>query len=220
MKKTVFLMGVPGCGKSAFYKRFIKRLEEEGLFKEFVRVDDFPKLWSIFMEDQNSGQWKRCRPTEDGGYKVTDDTVWDDILKEVNKDVLKLLQEKPDNTMIFIEFSRPNYVHSINNNFSEEILQNAFGVYMDVPFEVCWERNVRRHRKALEAGTDDHLVSREEMEETYGSDDKDDLNDGLAFPVYFIYPDSQKEDDFTKLDEGIEMILGKLKEIRNERRIL
>ncbi|NLB34274.1 MAG: AAA family ATPase [Elusimicrobia bacterium] len=207
----VFLLGTPGCGKSEFYRRLTKRFKEEGMYDEFPRVDDFPKLWNIFMEDEKSGKWERCRKTDDGGYKVTDPTVWDDILKEVNKDILELKSKASENSIIFIEFSRPNYVHSITNNFSEEILKDSIAVYMDVPFEVCWERNVRRHEKALDAGSDDHLVSREEMEETYGSDDKGDLEEKLPFPVVFIYPDSPDPDDFTKLEEGIEKTIKVLK---------
>lgn len=209
----VFLLGTPGCGKSAFYRRLIKRFEEENMYSEFPRLDDFPKLWDIFMQDEKSGDWLRCRPTEDGGYKVTDPSVWDDILKEVNKDLSELKAKSSDKSIVFLEFSRPNYVHSITENFSEDILKDAIAVYMDVPFEICWQRNVRRHEKALEAGSDDHLVSREEMEKTYGSDDKDNLEEGLPFPVVYVYPDSPVPDDFTKLDEGIEETIRVLKEI-------
>ena len=113
----VFLLGVPGCGKSEFYRRLTGKIEDSGLFDEFPRVDDFPKLWDIFQKDEKSGDWKRCRATEDGGYKVTDDTVWDDILGEVDKDVMGMIKVKTDESLIFIEFSRPNMVHSIMNNF-------------------------------------------------------------------------------------------------------
>lgn len=162
------MLGRPGCGKSELYRRLTPRLKKEGFAQEFVRVDDFPKLWNIFINDKNS---KRCRPTEDGGYKVTDPKVWDDILKEVNRDVEKL--NKPGR-MIFIEFSRPDYVHSLRN-FAKGILNKSLIVYIDCSFETCWKRNVRRHKAALSAGLDNHLVSREEMEETYLHDDKDDL---------------------------------------------
>ncbi len=207
----VFLLGIPGCGKSAFYRRLVKRLGKKGLFSSFPRIDDFPKLWNIFMEDEQSGEWRRCRPTEDGGYKVTDDKVWDDILKRVNKDVLNLKNSSPEDTLIFIEFSRPNYVHSILNNFSADILEDAIAVYLDVPFDICWQRNVRRHQQALEQGSDDHLVSREEMEKTYGSDDKEDLNEKLPFTVVFVSPDSPVPEDFSKLDEGVEKLTELLK---------
>ncbi len=204
----IFLLGVPGCGKSEFYRRLVKRLKEAGSFNNFARMDDFPKLWAIFQEDEKSGSWQRSRPTEDGGYKVTDETVWDDILKAVNKDLSDNIEKYDDGTLLFVEFARPNYVHSIMNNFSEEIIEQAIGVYLDVPFDICWERNVRRHEQAIEAGTDDHLVSREEMEETYGSDDKDKLKIELPFSIIFVNNDAKKSDDFTRLDEGVENVFS------------
>lgn len=208
---NIFLLGVPGCGKSEFYRRLTKKIEQEKLFENFPRVDDFPKLWNIFMEDRKTGQWLRCKPTEDGGYKVTDDAVWDDILKEVNKDVVNNYGSRDSSTLLFVEFSRPNYVHSILENFDEKILSDAIAVYLDVPFDVCWERNVRRHQKALEAGTDDHLVSREEMEKTYGSDDKNELEGMLPMPVVFIHNSTRDENDFTVLNEGVDRVLEILK---------
>jgi adenylate kinase family enzyme len=212
----VFLLGIPGCGKSEFYRRLTGRIEKEKLFDNFPRIDDFPKLWAIFQEDEKTSQWKRCRPTPDGGYKVTDDTVWDDILKKVNVDVLDMLKIQDSDTLLFIEFSRPNYVHSILNNFSKEILDKALAVYLDVPFDICWERNVRRHEKALAKGTDNHLVSREEMEKTYGSDDKNLLENELSMPVVFINNDARGENDFTKLDYGVSDVFSMIKGMKSE----
>jgi len=166
--RNIFMLGRPGCGKSELYRRLTSRLKEDGFAQEFVRVDDFPKLWNIFVNDKN---FKRCKPTEDGGYKVTDPKVWDDILKEVNRDVNKLDKK---GRIIFIEFSRSNYVHSLKN-FDKKILNKSFIVYIDCSFEICWRRNVGRHETTLAAGLDNHLVSREEMEETYLHDDKDKL---------------------------------------------
>lgn len=204
----VFLLGTPGSGKSEFYRCIVEKLKEGNLFKNFTRIDDFPKLWAIFQEDERTGQWRKCRLTEDSGYKVTDNTVWDDILKEVNRDVLKLMESEISDTILFIEFSRPNYVHSILNNFSKKILRQAIVVYLDVPFDICWKRNVCRHQKAIEAGSDDHLVSRKEMEETYGFDDKDMLKKKLPMLVIFINPDTEEGNDFRKLYEGVEKVVS------------
>lgn len=167
----VFLLGRPGCGKSEVYRRTVEKLSNKVQNKIYARLDDFPKLWNIFQEDEKSGAWKYCRKTSDGGYKVIDDTVWDRILKELNEDLVKITT--PDH-VTFVEFSRPNYVDSLKN-FSETVLKNSIIVYIDCSFETCWKRNVRRHKEAIAAGTDDHLVSREEMEKTYLYDDKDEL---------------------------------------------
>ncbi|MFC2091295.1 hypothetical protein ACFLTD_00800 [Elusimicrobiota bacterium] len=208
----IFVLGIPGCGKSEFYRRLKKRAKEETLFEEFIKVDDFPKLWSIFMEDEKTGQWKRSRKTYDGGYKVTDQTVWDDILKELNSDLLSLMNSNSKRVLMLVEFSRPNYVHSIMNNFSDFIISQSIAVYLDVPFDICWQRNVRRHEKAVSAGTDDHLVSREEMEKTYSADDKDQLDKSLPVPVICIKNDTSDENDFKKLDDGIESVVHYIKE--------
>ncbi len=201
-KRYIFLLGRPGCGKSAVYNRITKRLKEEGLAKEFMRVDDFPKLWKLFQEDVER---KRSKRTPDGGYKVTDDTVWDDLLKELNEDIKKL--EKEDR-VVFVEFSRNDYKRAFKN-FDKEILDKAVAIYIDVPFDICWERNVKRHQKAIAEGTDDHLVSREEMEKTYKYDDGLEFAKNAPLPVEII--DNSKEgDEF--LNQQVERIIQILKE--------
>lgn len=179
---NIFLLGRPGCGKSEIYRRITGKFESDNICNDFIRIDDFPKLWAIFQEAEKTGVWTRCRKTEDKGYKVIDNNVWDDILKEVNADVMAL--QHPDR-VVFIEFSRPNYMESLRN-FSKEILDNAVVVYVECPFALCWERNVARHKAALDAGSDDHLVSREEMEKTYLNDDSAELLKSPALPVLVV----------------------------------
>ncbi|OGV54290.1 MAG: hypothetical protein A2X49_09480, partial [Lentisphaerae bacterium GWF2_52_8] len=181
----IFLLGRPGCGKSVVFKKITDKLKAAGVGENYIRVDDFPKLWHIFQTDK---EWKRCRPTPDGGYKVTDNTVWDDLLVEVNKDLKEL--NKPGG-VVFVEFSRPDYVHSLAN-FTPDIMENAAVLYIDCPFDICWARNVRRHEAAVAAGGDDHLVSREEMEKTYLNDDFEDLKKKCSVP--FISIENYRDD--------------------------
>lgn len=201
-KRYIFLLGRPGCGKSAVYNQLVKRLKEENLAEDFPRVDDFPKLWKLFQEDVEQ---KRSRRTEDGGYKVTDDTVWDDLLKEVNEDIKPMAKE---GRVVFVEFSRNDYKRAFKN-FDKEILDQAVGIYIDVPFEICWQRNVARHKKALAEGTDDHLVSKEEMEKTYKIDDGLEFAKIAPFPVEII-DNSKDGEEF--LNQQIENIIKILKE--------
>ncbi len=196
----IFLLGRPGCGKSAIYKIMVEKLKNRNVNQQFPRVDDFPKLWQIFKTDETTGEWKRCRKTPDGGYKVTDDTVWDDILKQLNTDLLKY---NPDE-IVFVEFSRSNYISALKN-FSSEVINNSIIVYIDCSFETCWQRNVERHKKALAEGTDDHLVSREEMEKTYLYDDKEKLL-SLETPKVFLLVNEQ---------QGTEHLVKPIEEIVN-----
>jgi len=40
----VCLLGTPGCGKSEVYRRLADRLVREGLAREVLRIDDYPKV--------------------------------------------------------------------------------------------------------------------------------------------------------------------------------
>ncbi len=206
--KYVFMMGRPGCGKSAVYRELEKKLISEGLAQSFERVDDFPKLWNKFMQDnelEKQGKSRKySRATDDGGYKVTNDALWNDILVDLNADIEKI-PSKPGH-IIFIEFSRSNYVEAFGN-FSSQITDKSLVIYIDVNFEICWQRNVKRHEDALANKQDDHLVSREEMEKTY-------LNDDMAALVkskynVFVINNEQTGDVFLK--EQVQKVIEHLK---------
>ena len=102
MKKYIFLLGRPGCGKSAVYRRAIQDFSEKSIAVNFERIDDFPRI--LIVNEQDKEQ-KRHKPMADGGFLITDDTVWDDVLRIVNDDAKKA---SADNKIIFIEFARNN----------------------------------------------------------------------------------------------------------------
>ena len=195
------MIGRPGCGKSVAYRILEEELRARGYDGEFKRADDFPFLKHIFDTDV---EYKRHRPAPVGGVKVTDDRVWDDLARALNEEALKL---QAPNRLLFIEFSRDNYVRAFKH-FSPKILQNSIVVYVDAPFDLCWERNARRVRK--EKGLDAHLVSREEMEKTYARDDHEELPGHVDVPVLVVKNDS---DDFGKLRGELQKVVQKLGEI-------
>ena len=134
---------------------------------------------------------------------MTDYTVWDDLAKGLNDQALKL--QSPDR-LLFIEFSRGNYVRAFKN-FNRELMKNSLIVYIDAPFDVCWERNVRRVQQEQEMGLDSHLVSREEMEKTYARDDHEELPKHVSAPVLVVKNDS---DDLTRLRGELQKVVDKL----------
>ena len=173
--KYVFLMGRPACGKSSLYRELEGRLLESGQAQTFERIDDFPKVWGRMKRDdaleQEGKERIYTRRSEDGAYLITDENFFNDILKEVNADVLKV--DKPYH-LIFIEFARPSYVEAIQN-FDKRILDHCLAIYMQVCFDTSWERNVARHQAEMSQEGDDHFVYRESMEELYLHDDRDAL---------------------------------------------
>jgi len=195
---NVFLVGRPGCGKSIVYKLLAEQLRARGYKGELMRIDDFPILKRIF--EQDIGQ-KRHRRFPRGGMKVTDDRVWDDLSMALNEQALKL---QSHNRLLFIEFSRDAYVRAFKH-FSPEITRNSIILYIDAPFDLCWERNARRARE--EKGLDAHLVSREEMKLTYMHDDHEELPKHVKVPMLIVRNDS---DDLTSLQAEIEKVVDKL----------
>lgn len=199
-------MGRPGCGKSALYRELEERILESGQAQAFERVDDFPKIWARLQRDdalEKEGKERiYSRRTDDGGYLVTNDTIFNDILKEVNSDVLKI--DKPDH-MIFLEFSRSNYVEAVQN-FDKSILDDCIAIYMEVNFDICWARNVARHEAAIAEGGDDHLVGRETMEKVYLHDDQDAFVQHMKdqdIPVLVVNNEADGEEHLTKQVEEL-----------------
>ncbi len=214
---NVFLLGRPGCGKSEIWRRLTVRLKEAGLAHLFERIDDFPKLKAKKEEAFQKKDYSRFRPTADGGFKVVDNRVWNELLQEVNQDVWNLRrtwEKERGEGVIAIEFSRPDYRSSLRN-FSPEVLHHAVVIYIDAPFDVCWERNMKRVRKMKEQGLDAHFVSREEMEATYAYDDRDELIKESPIPVMVV---ENYGDKLSELDQQVERIVQKIRNLISERR--
>jgi adenylate kinase family enzyme len=197
---NIFLIGRPGCGKSIVYKLLAEQLRARGYGGELMRIDDFPILKRIFEQDVRQ---KRHRRSPEGGMKVTDDGVWDDLSRALNEQALKL---QSPNRLLFIEFSRDSYVRAFRH-FSPEVMRDSVILYIDAPFDLCWERNARRARE--EEGLDAHLVSREEMEETYLHDDHEELQRHVKAPVWIV---KNYSNEIENLKSELEKIVGTLQE--------
>jgi tRNA uridine 5-carbamoylmethylation protein Kti12 len=175
--KYAFLLGRPGCGKSAFYRELERQVFESDRAATIERVDDFPKLWARFRADdtleEEGKQRIYVKRIAEGHYEVIDEAAFevllDIALQEVNADVL---QRHRPNHLIVVEFSRSSYVKAMQF-FDPGILDHCLAVYMEVSFDLCWVRNLARHEAAIADSVDDHLVPREVMEKRYLHDDQD-----------------------------------------------
>lgn len=200
----VFLLGIPGCGKSEVYNRLAERFRRDGVADSVDRLDDYPILWEYFQEDG-----PKTKPTEDGGYKILDPTLWDDVLVSLDEQCREAAEE---GQVLFIEFARGENRPALDN-FSDDVLDRSVIVYIYCPFDEAWRRNLARYE---EQGTDDHMVSREEMEETYGDDDHEALLADPPVPAVRIDNDEpriQKLDD--ELDDEYDELVSLLRRRMN-----
>jgi len=163
----VFLLGRPGSGKSAVYRMLGQRLREEGLASDITRIDDFPVLRELLDRDT---EFKRHYRKE-GGFVVTDFTILDDVLEEINS---KLKELEQSGRVTFVEFARARYVNALKN-FDREVLDHSLILYIYCPFDVCVERNVRRFRENRGKDIDEHIVPTDIMEHYYRYDDYEEL---------------------------------------------
>lgn len=170
--RYAFVLGRPGCGKSALYRELEQRILGSGKAMTVERVDDFPILWAKVQADnarEKAGkEMLHFSRTDDGDLCLIDGNTLDLILEELAADLMAV--DKAHH-LVVVEFSRPNYVDSLQI-FPSRIIEDCVVIYMEVSFETCWARNVARHKAAAAEGGDDHLVPRGEMERRFLHDDQ------------------------------------------------
>ncbi|KXB06893.1 hypothetical protein AKJ54_00990 [candidate division MSBL1 archaeon SCGC-AAA382K21] len=177
-------------------------IKDRNLADEVMRVDDFQVLKDLFDEDE--GQEKHLET--EGGFKVTDISILDDVLKRINQNLKDL---KRPGGLIFVEFSRSNYEEAMKN-FEVDVLGDVLIVYIYSPFELTLERNLRRFEESS-GEVDDHLVPKDMMETYYKDDDyeetflesEESLRDSTPADLVVVRNDS----------EGVEKLRGELMKV-------
>lgn len=161
--KFFLLLGRPGCGKSYLYKNvFIPAFKKKGILK-MERIDDFPVLQKLLDRDTKFKRHVR----RDGGFQVTDWSIVDDVLKEMDK-ILRTKEQ--ESKIVMLEFARDNYSKALKN-FSDYVRLRSLLIYIWAPFNTCMESNRERFRN--KKNVDDHIVPEALMKTYYRTDDLD-----------------------------------------------
>lgn len=182
----LFLLGRPASGKSEFIdfmeKCPLERRAERYHIAPFNVIDDFPILWEKFEEDdlwERLGRERLYSKRTDENYAVTDQGMWAFLARKIDQQVRHIIS-KPGalhRRSLFVEFSRggkSGYQEALQG-LSPTVLSRAAILYVSVTFEESWRRNLARYDKKRRDGILTHSVPREEMEQTYGTDDWFDI---------------------------------------------
>ena len=228
--KIIILLARPAAGKS----EAIQYLQNLNLADRISRfhigkihvIDDFPMIWTWFEEDDLLAQMGFPRIyTDENGYFLQQ-YLWDLLIERMNIEYTKFKRDSKnlEEYTVIIEFSRGKEHGGYKSAFahlSEEIVDNASILYIDV----SWEESLRKNRKRFNPEKPDSIIEHslpdEKLTRMYFETDWDELSKqnrefiriGNKMVPYSIF---DNEDDVTsrkspeELDKRLEISLDKL----------
>jgi hypothetical protein len=189
-------------------------------------MDDFPMLWAWFEEDDILSQMgkPRLHSDESGYFKYP--YLWHVLIERLSLEYSKRLRDRPDyhdHVTTLIEFSRGTEHGGYREAFphlSEDILQRAAIVYVNVSFAESLRKNRRRFNPDRPDSILEHAPPDHKLERLYREDDWEEFSaadrefvtvKGIRVP-YVVF---ENEDDVTTaggeaLGRRVEEVLGRL----------
>jgi len=163
MTMKLFLLGLPGSGKSTFV-RYIQEYVKKWDWPT-SHFGDYPFLQEMFRNDIEG---KYFKPADHGGFDMLDLTVLDIVLKDLGQSVDEYTPTTELKEIVLIEFARNDY-HQAFRQFNDSFLRDAYLLYLDTKIDICKQRIL--DRVAEPATGDDYFVS-DYIFDVYYSDNK------------------------------------------------
>src|SRR5712692_11719012 len=104
MAMNLFILGLPGSGKSTVARFITLRAIDKGC--QIIRFNDYAILQKMFHDDTEGKQFK---PTKHGGFDILNLTVSDTALQRLELEIKEYVSSAKSNEIILIEFSRNDY---------------------------------------------------------------------------------------------------------------
>lgn len=165
MATTVFLLGRPGSGKSTA-ARFIDLLGGRHGWST-THLNDYPFLFKQFEADTHHLKFK---PSDCGGFDVTDFSVLDSVLRAIEEEALAYMA-LPD-TLLLIEFARNDYIQALQQ-FQSSFLRTSYFLFLKADLDTCVSRVYERSYHPT--NRDDHFISEEMIRSYYQKDQNTNL---------------------------------------------
>ena len=233
--EILLLLGRPAAGKSEILE-FLNntdgptRIEKYHIGKLDV-IDDFPMLWAWFEEDailsEKFGQ-PRLHTDENEYFKYP--YLWNLLIERIGLDYQKRTRDNNgyhQHTTTVVEFARGSEHGGYRQAFehlSDQILERARIVYVQVSFAESLRKNRKRFNPERPDSILEHAVEEEKLEKLYRDDDWRDLLSKTGTGEYLTIHDQkvpyvifENEDDVTsrgglelgnRLEETLDRLWG------------
>jgi deoxyadenosine/deoxycytidine kinase len=165
MAQIVFVLGLPGSGKSTA-ARYIEMLARDyGQTPDLLQ--DYRILYNMSLADKEGKRFSSTLPNGYDGFDVHDFSAFDDALKELVRRLQEKERTSETNEMNIIEFARDDYCKALEL-FASIPMTKAFFLFIDAEVETCKQRI--EARVANPQTPDDHYVSEYIFEAYYNRD--------------------------------------------------
>jgi len=178
--EVIILTARPASGKSEVID-YLKKTDVPTRIKrfhiaEFEEIDDFPYVWDSFVIDDIMTKHGKPRLFTDEKLYFKDHFIWNLFIEKMNVAYAKKLAYNPkyhDTHTAIIEFARggENGIGEALSYLSEDILNKARILYIDVSYEESVRKNRARKRVGQEDSILFHSLPDEKMEFYYKIND-------------------------------------------------
>jgi len=172
MEHNIFVLGLPGSGKSTA-ARYIEMLARD-YYRTPNLLQDYRILYAMFLADKEG---IRFSSTLYNGFDVHDLSAFDDALEKLAHQLQEKERTREINEVTIIEFARADYCKALEF-FACMPLAEAFFLFIDAEVETCKQRI--KARVANPQMPDDHYVSEYIFEAYYNKDPRQYLTSTAA----------------------------------------
>lgn len=138
-----------------------------------VEIDDFPMIWAWFEEDDLLSRMGMPRLHSDENGYFSGNHHWHVLIERISLEYHKLQRDLPAGSppvTVLIEFARGKEHGGFREAFShlsDEILQKAAVLYIDVSYSESLRKNRRRYNPDRPDSILEHGLADEKMERIY-----------------------------------------------------
>ena len=172
MSLKLLIFGLPGSGKPTISRHITTYLSDRNW--NSYRYSDHVILKKMYLADIEHKQFKLA---DHGAFDVTDFTVFDKALNELEQEIIQGLLSVKQEEVVLIEFARNDYKWAFQQ-FSDQFLFDAYFLYLQVDLEICKHRI--RERITHPSTDDDFFVSDHIFNAYYNKDDDQSIQQVLT----------------------------------------